>query len=40
MKIYINGVNDTQNVENQNDDENKQKYLKYKILKTHFLERN
>ena len=38
MKIYINGVNDTQKVENQNDDQNKQKYTKYKILTTHLLE--
>ena len=39
MKICINGANDTQNVENQNDDQNKQKYLKYKILTTLFLEK-
>ena len=39
MKIYIILANDTKNVENQDDDQKKQKYLKYKILTTLFLEK-
>ena len=33
MKKYVNGVKDTQNTENQNDDQTKQEYLKDKIRK-------